>query len=188
MPGMDGWSVLSVLKADPVLSTIPIVMVTMVDDKRKAFALGADDFLVKPVSRDDMSRVLEQLLPEPTTVLAVEAAASSPLAQTLTQRGWHVAVAHDRPAALESLAAQRPAVVLLDMALPERQAFALLETLQDDTRFADLPVIAVTPPDWGADDGCRLADLALGRPATVAQDTAGWLNQMMQLLGVPGAR
>jgi CheY-like chemotaxis protein len=185
---MDGWSVLSVLKADPALSGIPIVMVTMVDDKRKAFALGADEFLVKPVSRSDMSRVLEQLLPEPSTVLAVESAEAAPLARTLAQGGWHVAVAPDRPQALASLAARRPAVVLVDMALPGREAFQLLEDLRRDSRYGHLPVVAVAPPDWGPDERRRLADLGGERTAHDALDTDAWLGQVKALLGTPSGR
>jgi PAS domain S-box-containing protein len=188
MPGMDGWSVLSVLKGDPALAAIPIVMVTMVDDKRKAFALGADEFLVKPVSRHDMSRVLEQLLPEPATVLAVEAADAAPLARTLTRGGWHVVVAQDRQAAFATLEAGKPAVVLVDMALPGREAFQLLDELRRSERFGRLPVVAVAPPDWNSDDRRRLADLP-GEPlAHDALDTDAWLGQVTALLGTPGAR
>ncbi|MFN3428404.1 MAG: response regulator [Candidatus Sericytochromatia bacterium] len=188
MPGMDGWSVLSVLKGDPALAAIPIVMVTMVDDKRKAFALGADEYLIKPVSRYDMARVLEQLLPEPTTVLAVETAETTPLARALTQSGWHVAVAFDRLEALASLEAHRPAVVLVDMAMPGREAFQLLEDLRRSERFGHLPVVAVAPSGWSPDDQRWLAELAGEQQAHDARDTEAWLGQVKTLLGAPGAR
>ena len=56
MPDMDGWSVLRALKADPVLHTIPVVMLTMVDDKTRGYSLGATDYLTKPVDRDQLAQ------------------------------------------------------------------------------------------------------------------------------------
>ena len=59
MPGMDGWTVLKTLKADPQLSSIPVVMMTIADDRARGLALGAADYLVKPVDRNRLAGVLE---------------------------------------------------------------------------------------------------------------------------------
>jgi CheY-like chemotaxis protein len=59
MPGMDGWTVLKTLKADPQLSSIPVVMITIADDRARGLALGAADYLVKPVDRNRLAGVLE---------------------------------------------------------------------------------------------------------------------------------
>jgi PAS domain S-box-containing protein len=59
MPGQDGWSVLSELKSDSQLGEIPVVMVTMVDEKSIGFALGATDYLLKPVQRERIIKVLK---------------------------------------------------------------------------------------------------------------------------------
>jgi CheY-like chemotaxis protein len=59
MPGMDGWAVLKTLKADPQLSEIPVVMITIADDRERGMALGAADYLVKPVDRNRLAGVLE---------------------------------------------------------------------------------------------------------------------------------
>ena len=58
MPGMDGWAVLSALKGDPDLSDIPVVMVTMTDDRRRGYALGASDYLTKPIDPARLARIL----------------------------------------------------------------------------------------------------------------------------------
>src|SRR5262249_9121778 len=60
MPDLDGWTVLAALKGDPALSHIPVVLVTILDEKNRGFALGATDYLVKPVDRDTLIRVLRQ--------------------------------------------------------------------------------------------------------------------------------
>jgi len=58
MPGMDGWALLRELKKDPALAAIPVIMMSIVDDKNFAFSMGADDYLLKPVSRKELISVL----------------------------------------------------------------------------------------------------------------------------------
>ena len=65
MPGMDGWAVLKTLKADPQLSAIPVVMITIADDRQRGMALGAADYLVKPVDRSRLAGLLEAHAPCP---------------------------------------------------------------------------------------------------------------------------
>ena len=60
MPGMDGWAVLAALKADPTLADIPVVMLTIVDDRNLGYALGAADYLTKPIDRERLVAVLKQ--------------------------------------------------------------------------------------------------------------------------------
>jgi CheY-like chemotaxis protein len=62
---MDGWAVLKTLKADPQLSAIPVVMITIADDRQRGMALGAADYLVKPVDRNLLAGVLEAHAPCP---------------------------------------------------------------------------------------------------------------------------
>src|SRR5262249_26697358 len=65
MPGMDGWAVLKTLKADPQLSSIPVVMITIADEGGRGMAVGAADYLVKPVDRNRLAGVLEAHLEGP---------------------------------------------------------------------------------------------------------------------------
>ena len=55
MPSMDGWSVLTALKSDPAIRNIPVVMISIVDDKQLGFALGAADYLTKPIDRNRLT-------------------------------------------------------------------------------------------------------------------------------------
>ncbi len=63
MPGMDGWGVLEVLKADPALAAIPVIMLTILEDKERAFRLGAADYLVKPIDQVRMTQLLKKYQP-----------------------------------------------------------------------------------------------------------------------------
>ena len=92
MPDMDGWSVLRALKVDPVLHDVPVVMLTMVDDKSKGFALGATDYLTKPVDRDRLHTALARhsIPGEPCSVLLVEddLATREMMVRTLEKSAW----------------------------------------------------------------------------------------------------
>ena len=73
MPDLDGWSVLQRLKVDPLLADIPVVMLTMVDDKGRGFTLGASDYLTKPIDRERLAAVLRKYIKEqPFSILVVE--------------------------------------------------------------------------------------------------------------------
>ena len=61
LPGMDGWEVLEALKSDPVTASAPVVVVTMLDERPQALALGAAEYLVKPVGRDDVLAAMHRV-------------------------------------------------------------------------------------------------------------------------------
>src|SRR5207302_7014770 len=126
MPGMDGWAVLTALKAEPDLADVPVVMLTMVDDRNKGFRLGAADYLVKPVDPDRLAAVLRRHQGDPSArrVLAVD---DDPdlrrrLRGLLEKGGWAVDEAADGREALGRLAA-RPSLVLLDLLMPAMDGF-----------------------------------------------------------------
>jgi CheY-like chemotaxis protein len=68
MPGMDGWSVLTALKADPGLADIPVIMLTIVDDKNRGYALGASDYMNKPIDRDRLLAILQKCQSDPRSL------------------------------------------------------------------------------------------------------------------------
>src|SRR4029077_14991543 len=109
MPGMDGWAVLSVLKADPTLADIPVIMLTIVDNKNIGFALGASDYITKPIERERLVRVLNKYRCEvpPCTILVVEddAIIREMLRRLVEQEGWTVAEAENGRVGLEQVVA-----------------------------------------------------------------------------------
>ena len=150
MPGMDGWSVLSELKADPALSHIPVVMVTMLQDRQLGFSLGASEFLTKPVDQLELAAILARFCgPQKSRVLVVENDPGNRelLVKMLEKGGYQVAVAENGSAALESVAADAPALILLDLMMPVMDGFAFLEALRQRPDFLRIPVVVVTAKD-----------------------------------------
>lgn len=148
MPRMDGWSVLSAVKADPDLADTPVVMVSIVQQQALAVSLGAADYLTKPVQWPRLKRLLEKWR-APGAALIVEAddAARAELRAVLEAEGWQAEEAADCAAAHARLAQEgAPPVALVLVAVPGRDedGLALVHALRRDARFRDLAVIALT--------------------------------------------
>jgi signal transduction histidine kinase/DNA-binding response OmpR family regulator len=150
MPGMDGWSVLSVLKGDPETEKIPVIMVTMLQDRQLGYALGASDFLTKPVDSVKLREVISKHAGKPDAeVLIVEDDATNRemLARMLQKENLNVVTAENGSQALERLAIQRPALILLDLMMPVMDGFEFLSIIRREPQLATIPVIVITAKD-----------------------------------------
>ena len=156
MPEMDGWSVLRALKADPVLHDIPVVMLTIVDDKSKGYTLGATDYLIKPVDRDQLHNALARYyVPgEPCSVLLVEddTVTREMMARTLEKSDWAVSEAGNGREALDRLAQEKPQLILLDLMMPVMDGFDFLLEMRANAEWQDIPVIVLTAKDLTEED------------------------------------
>jgi CheY-like chemotaxis protein len=161
MPGMDGWAVLAALKADPATAAIPVIMASIVDDKSRGFALGVADYVTKPIDWARLGAVLRAHRVEPAAgpVLLVEddAAAREMTARHLRSAGFDVMEAPNGRAALDRLRERRPAVVLLDLLMPEMDGFAFAESLRHEEAGRGVPVVVVTAAELTPEDRARLA-------------------------------
>ena len=130
MPGMDGWAVLSALKADPETMAIPVIMLTIVDDKNLGYALGAADYVSKPLDRERLTGALQKFrnIPAPRSVLIVEDDSSTRMlmARMLEKENWITMEAADGLAGLEMLKRHTPALILLDLMMPRMDGFAFV--------------------------------------------------------------
>ena len=157
MPDMDGWSVLRALKADPVLQKIPVIMLTMVDDKSKGYALGATDYLTKPVDHNRLHKALaryHQSGDKPRCVLLVEDDPNTRemMVRTLEKAEWQVSEACNGREALDQLAQQKPRLILLDLMMPVMDGFDFLLEMRSNAEWLDIPVIVLTAKDLTEED------------------------------------
>jgi PAS domain S-box-containing protein len=148
MPGMDGWAVLAALKSERALAGIPVVMATILDEERMGFALGASDYLTKPIDRTRLVATLDRFAKrtQGSSVLLVEddEPTRTMVRRTLSRAGWEVAEAQNGRVALDALRANRPALVLLDLMMPEMDGFEFLEALRLEPAWRAIPVIVIT--------------------------------------------
>jgi PAS domain S-box-containing protein len=160
MPGMDGWAVLTQLKAEPELADIPVIMVTIVDDRNLGYALGATDYLTKPVDRDRLAALVRKYRRQGgrDVVLIVEddAGTRDMLRKTLEREGWEVAEAENGRVGLQQVARSQPNLILLDLMMPEMDGFAFVTELRKDESHRKLPVVVLTSKDITQEDRRRL--------------------------------
>ena len=156
MPDMDGWSVLRALQVDPVLRDIPVVMLSVVDDKSKGYALGATNYLTKPVDRDLLHHTLARYYKsgEPCSVLLVEddKATREIMARTLEKSDWQVTEAGNGREALDRLAQEKPQLILLDLMMPVMDGFDFMLEMRANSEWEDIPVIVLTAKDLTEED------------------------------------
>jgi CheY-like chemotaxis protein len=161
MPGMDGWSVLRMLKADPALRDIPVIMLTMIDDRTRGYSLGAVDYLTKPVDRELLHRTLSRYhcADDICSVLLVEddVATRTLMAHTLEKAGWTVTEAGNGQEALDLMPDARPRLILLDLMMPVMDGFGFLAAMRAQPQWQHIPVIVITAKDLTPDDRARLA-------------------------------
>jgi PAS domain S-box-containing protein len=172
MPGMDGWAVLSALKGDPELADIPVIMLTIVEEKSMAYALGASEYLTKPIDRSRLTAVLERYRREnqARTILIVEddAATRDSLRRALEPAGWTVDEAENGQIGLARVAKRRPGLILLDLMMPEIDGFEFITELRRHEEWRSIPVVVITAKDLTAEDHRRLN----GYVAAIVQKSA----------------
>ena len=161
MPQKDGWDVLAELKKTPEISNTPILVCSIIQDKTRGFSLGAADYLVKPITEDELRRALERVNRDQTInkILVVddEPAALQLLKRLLAvQPQFKVLDAAGGAQALAMVQVDRPDLVLLDLMMPEIDGFAVLEALKSNPETHDIPVIIVTAKEITAEDRKRL--------------------------------
>jgi signal transduction histidine kinase/DNA-binding response OmpR family regulator len=148
LPDLDGWEILAALKADPSTVAVPVVVVSMLDERGKGFALGADEYLVKPVSREDVLSALArvQALPDRGTLLAIDDDPHSVdlVKAVLEPAGWTVLGARDGATGIAVARARRPAAILLDLLMPGIDGFAVVEALRADPETSQIPIVVLT--------------------------------------------
>jgi CheY-like chemotaxis protein len=161
MQDMNGWAVLSTLKADPELADIPVIMATLSDEKNVGFTLGAADFISKPLDSHGLNKLLSkfqrssQAIPS-RRLLVVEddPLEREVLQRTLEQDGWNVTAVDSGQAALAEIDRQPPDLMLLDLLLPQMNGFELLERLRETGR--SFPVAIITALDLTSAERHRL--------------------------------
>ncbi len=161
MPGMDGWRVLSTLKNNSLLSDIPVIMTSIEEDRNKGYALGATDYLVKPVGREQLATILNKYQigdQSQHLVMVVEddKITRDIMTNMLKKEGLRVFKAENGKVALQHIKEKKPSLILLDLLMPEMDGFELIEHLRENPNWRSIPVVVLTATKLSTEDQARL--------------------------------
>jgi signal transduction histidine kinase/DNA-binding response OmpR family regulator len=164
MPSKDGWQVIEEIKSDPDTAHIPVIICSIVEDKDRAYQLGAVDYLVKPILEDEMVESLKQLKlsqekpfndilvidDDPNVFQLIEIALRN-------EAGYKLKYANGGFAGLEILKDTHPSAIILDLMMPDLDGFSILETMQGDPALRNIPVIILTAADLTDEEREKIA-------------------------------
>jgi GAF domain-containing protein/CheY-like chemotaxis protein len=155
MPDLDGWTVLAAIKGDPALAGIPVVLMSIVDQKNRGYALGAAEYLVKPVDRGKLVATLRSICGSTAghaLLVDDDEMVRRSVRQALEPIGWNVTEAENGRVAIDSLTAARPDVIILDLMMPTMDGFEFMEELRGRPAWQDIPVVVITAKDLTVED------------------------------------
>jgi signal transduction histidine kinase/DNA-binding response OmpR family regulator len=188
LPAIDGWEVLRRLKGDPLLRDIPVIVVTVVDEREIGLALGAIDYLVKPIQRSALVGCLERIIPisggrgRRQRILAVddEPAALAFIAATLEGDRYEVVRASGGREGVERAREGGIDLIVCDLVMPDLDGFGVIAALRSDPGTADIPIVICTAHELTDEDRVRLRGnvLAIVTKGVDARDgLRAWLAQ-----------
>jgi len=155
MPVINGWDLLRTLRYDPETSSIPVIVISIIDQKATAIYLGASEYLVKPFGRESLLEALERVtyknLYEPILVVDDSAEDRKLIVDTLSRVGYIVEAVEDFTKAREWMRERLPSLIILDLFMPDMAGFDFLREIQLTTRTRDVPVIVVTVRELTSD-------------------------------------
>jgi PAS domain S-box-containing protein len=159
--GVDGWSTLAALKADPATADLPTLVITFADEQSAGYLLGATEYFTKPVDRERLTRTLQRYKnsggADSVLVVDDDDATRQLFGRMLRDDGWLVDEAENGAVALERIAEHRPGVLLLDILMPEMDGFEVVERLRANPEWHEIPVIVVTSLELTASEHEALA-------------------------------
>ena len=162
MDSMSGFDVTAVLKGDPDTKDIPILIVSVVEDRQRAYRLGVNDYLTKPFRIEALVDKVSQLLQDAQKKILVvddDKNLVRSLKYQLGKRGYSTGVAHNGKIALERVASRPPDLILLDIMMPEMDGYEVMKALKSRPETAQIPIVVMTGVEI---DGVRVKALSVG--------------------------
>ena len=191
MPGINGWQVLHSLKADPLTAHIPVIFLTVLDNKPLGFELGAADYLIKPLNPKDVEGALLRLTGKPANKkIDIQIIDDDPdiveiLEQSLPDSEFIIRSALNAQKGLEMIRQSPPDVLLLDILMPEMDGFSVIEKLKQDENFKSLPVIVISAKDFTQDENKYLNESlikVMRKQGLVGEELRSEIHNLLQVI------
>ncbi|MGI9450414.1 MAG: response regulator, partial [Geminicoccaceae bacterium] len=154
MPEKDGWQALQELKANAATRDIPVIMLTIVDQRNIGYRLDVFDYLMKPFGRKEILSVLDRIIVPHTRILVVD---DDPNVRDLVQQllddeAYQLDFAEDGQQALKKIAQHPPEVILLDLLMPGLDGFEVIEALDENPEYHNIQIVVLTAKSLTKED------------------------------------
>ena len=185
MPGSDGFDTLVALRQNPTTADIPVIILSIVDQKQVGFALGAADYLIKPVRKPMLLEAIHKHVPVPTdedsSILLVDddPRALDLLQEALRSAGYEVQSVRSGARALEVLANKVVGAILLDLLMPGMDGFQVIRHVRQEPALRDLPILVMTAKSLSREEIALLSRETQG----LLQKDGSWKQQLIAEVG-----
>ncbi len=179
-PGLSGFAAIEELKRSPATADIPIVIVSVVDERTRGFSLGAAEYLVKPVSKETlltaMGRYAPAIRPDPVLIVDDEAGSLHLVSHALTEAGYPTLLAQSGEEALRLLSQTKFRAVVLDLRMPGVDGFEVVRQMRTSPELASMPVVVLTSKDLSREDCANLS----GKITICLTKGVAWKTQLLE--------
>ncbi len=177
LPGKDGWQFLEELRASEDTKGIPVIVVSITEDRSLGFSMGVSEWLVKPVNRtqliDAVRRMMATTKNERDLVLVVddEPPTVEYVSDVLESQGFRVLKAYNGRQCIEMALLHHPGLIVLDLMMPEMDGFAVVSELRSDPGATDIPIVVFTGKDLTAENRQWLNDRVTAVASKAAKES-----------------
>ncbi|GEM_PF-356683 len=185
MPGSTGFETLAALRKNPETADIPVIILSIVDQKQVGFALGAADYLIKPVRRPALLEAIGKHVPSPadddSSILLVDddPKAIEIMEEALRSAGYETQAVRSGARALEILANKVVGAIVLDLLMPGMDGFQVIRHVRQDRGLKDLPILVMTAKSLSPEEMALLNRETQG----FLQKGGSWKEQLIAELG-----
>jgi PAS domain S-box-containing protein len=185
MPGSDGFETLASLRKNSDTANIPVIVLSIVDQKQVGFALGAADYLIKPVRKPVLLDAIRRHAPSPadedSSILLVDddPEALELLQEALRSAGYETQAVRSGTRALEVLANKLVGAILLDLLMPGMDGFQVIRHVRQEPAFRELPILVMTAKNLSQDEIAFLNRETQG----LLQKDGSWKEQLIAEVG-----
>ena len=185
MPGSNGFETLAALRKNPFTVNIPVIILSIVDQKQVGFALGATDYLIKPVLQPALLDTIRRHVPSPadddSSILLVDddPKALELLQEALRSAGYETQAVRSGARALEVLANKVVGAILLDLLMPGMDGFQVIRHVRQEPGFRELPILVMTAKNLSQDEIALLNRETQG----LLQKDGSWKEQLIAEVG-----
>jgi signal transduction histidine kinase/DNA-binding response OmpR family regulator len=185
MPGSNGFETLVALRKNSETASIPVIILSIVDQKQVGFALGADDYLIKPVRKPALLETIRRHVPSPadddSSILLVDddPKALELLAEALRSAGYETQGVRSGARALEVLASKVVGAILLDLLMPEMDGFQVIRHVRQEPALKELPILVMTAKNLSQSEIALLGRETQG----LLQKGGSWKEQLIAEVG-----